>query len=160
MNQAMMLTFILLIFNACSKFDDSIEESINKYYQVYNRREDIDSFMDFYDDAIVFEDIINGDRIYGKKNLRDFFDWDNDSFKTLDSNRLVISEKVIQNNKCVVKGYFTPFKWGQTEFEAMHFTTILTFNESKKIIKQVDWMNYPASLVNYSERKNSNSGIK
>ncbi len=42
----------------------------------------------------------------------------------------------------------------------MHFTTLLTVNEAGQIIRQVDWINYPASLVNYNERNNSNEWIQ
>ena len=58
------------------------------------------------------------------------------------------------------KGYFTPFKWGNAEFEAMYFTTLLNFNEQGKIIKQVDWINYPSTLVDYDNRKNANEWIQ
>ena len=89
-----------------------------------------------------------------------FLDWENTKFKILDGNSLIIIEKIIKENKAIVSGYFTKFQWGEHEFESMHFTTILTFNDSDKIIKQVDWINYPTDLVNYNERKNSNDWIK
>ena len=85
---------------------------------------------------------------------------DNPDFKKLEDNSLVIEKKMIGKNYAVVKGYFTKFLWNDTEFEAMHFTTILTFNEFGKITKQVDWINYPANLVNYNERGNSNHWIR
>jgi hypothetical protein len=62
-------------------------------------------------------------------------------------------------NKVVTTGHFTAFKWGELEIEAMQFTSILTFNSSGKIIKQVDWINYPSYLVDYNNRKNSNKWI-
>lgn len=51
------------------------------------------------------------------------------------------------------------FKWKDSSFEAMYFTTILTLNETGKIIRQIDWINYPATLVNFNLRKNSNEWI-
>ena len=136
------------------------QEIITTFYQVFNERQDLERFLDFYDDTAVLEDIINGDRIEGKQALRDFFDWSNPDFKLLQENSLVIKEPIVNNHKAVVSGHFTPFKWGDTEFEAMHFTTLLTLNESGKIIKQVDWINYPSNLVNYDTRKNSNAWLK
>lgn len=161
----MRLSFILcfaigLIFHACSSTESNIDKTVENYYQTFNKRQDFEKFLSFYDDKIILEDIINGDRIIGKQALSDFFDWGNPNFKSMNPNYLIIEEKMIHNNISVVKGYFSRFQWGESEFEAMHFTSILTFNKSKKIIKQVDWINYPSTLVNYEERKNSNEWIK
>ena len=38
----------------------------------------------------------------------------------------------------------------------MHFTSILYFNESGKITKQIDWINYPNNLLDNNSRANSN----
>lgn len=152
---------IFLLVCACSvQRENDIESIIDEYYVTYNKRQDLDRFMEFYDDRIVLEDIINGDRIEGKKALGDFFDWNNESFKMTNGNSLVVTDKIIQGNKGVVKGYFTRFQWQQSEFEPMHFTTILIFNEAQKIVKQIDWINYPATLIDYNERKNSNMWIE
>lgn len=161
MKQVLTLLIFGLFFNACSIDKEStIERIVEDYYKIYNKRQDIDKFIGFYDNDILLEDIINGDRIEGKSDLRNFLNWGNPDFKTLEGNSLRITEKIIKENKAVVKGYFTKFQWGENEFEPMHFTTILTFNDSNKIIKQVDWINYPTSLVNYDEKKNSNEWIK
>lgn len=150
-----------LLFYSCKTNQSySTQEIIEDYYQVFNERQAFEDFLDFYADSILLEDIINGDKIVGKQSLRDFFDWSNPDFECLEANSLYVLEQVVNKNKAVVKGYFTAFKWGDATFEAMHFTTILTLNESGKIVKQVDWINYPATLVNYNERKNSNEWIK
>ena len=150
-----------LLLLSCSPEDEKgLDITVERYYQTYNEHQELDKFIDFYDENIVFEDIINGDRIAGKEKLKIFFDWNNPDFKRLEDNILEVTEIIIKNNKVVVKGYFTRFKWRKTEYEAMHFTTLLTFNELGKIIKQVDWINYPTNLVDYNERKNSNAWIK
>lgn len=161
MKQVFTLLIFGLLFNACSVDKDRIlERVIDDYYKTYNKRQDIDKFMSFYNDDILFEDIINGDRIEGKPALKSFFNWGDTNFKSLDSNNLVITETIIDGKRAVVKGYFTKFKWGESDFEPMHFTTILTFGSADKIIKQVDWVNYPANLVDYNQRKNSNEWVK
>ena len=149
-----------LTFHSCSRTESSIDKIVEDYYKTFNKRQDFEKFLSFYDEEIILEDIVNGDRIIGKKELGNFFDWNNTNFKSLDKNSLVIERTIIENNISVVKGYFSKFQWGDFKFEPMHFTTILTFNESKKIVKQVDWINYPSSLVNYNERKNSNEWIE
>lgn len=156
-----LVLLIGLLFCSCETNERILTERIiDEYYHVYNNRQDFKQFLDFYDENIVLEDIVNGDRIVGKQNLKDFFDWTNPNFINLEKNSLVIVEKLFDGNKSVVKGYFTKFKWGDSEFEAMHFTTILVLNESGKIIRQTDWINYPSTLINYSKRENSNEWIK
>lgn len=161
MNRILPYLLIGLIFSSCSSKEIiSTDEIVEDYYKAFNERQDLEKFMSFYDKSIILEDMINGDRIIGIEALRSFFDWDNPDFKSMSANSLIVSEKIIEENKAVVKGYFTRFKWNQAEFEAMHFTTILTFDESGKIVKQVDWINYPSTLVDYSKRSNSNKWIK
>ncbi|MGH1366338.1 MAG: hypothetical protein ACRBF0_22450 [Calditrichia bacterium] len=94
-----------------------------------------------------------------KAALAEFFNWDNPGFKKIEVQALIITEQIIDGKKVTTKGYFTPFKWGEARFETMHFTTLLTFNEQGKIIKQVDWINYPTTLLDYNKRKNSNEDI-
>lgn len=152
---------VLLLLNSCVFQQHSNQkELVNAFYSVYNQRKDIASFLAFYDDSIVIEDIINGDRIEGKENLRKFFDWGNPDFECLEPSYLVIREQVIDEDKAVVRGYFSRFRWGMLEFERMHFTTILTFNEQQKIIYQTDWINYPSELINCEDRKNANDWLK
>lgn len=161
MKQIILISIISLTHITCSDVDNnSIERIVDEYYEIYNKRQSIDKFLGFYDNEIEFEDIIIGDKIKGKTDLRKFLNWENPDFIMLESNILKITEKIIDGNKAVIKGYFTKFQWGQIEFGPMHFTTILVFNGSGKIIKQVDWINYSSVLVNYNERKNSNKWIK
>ena len=154
-------TFFLFGILSCSTENKSINTDaiVAEYYTTYQKRSDFEKFLHFYDENIILEDIINGDRIIGKAAFADFFNWNNPNFSRTDTTALVIYDQIIEGNKVVTQGYFTEFKWGETTFEAMHFTTILTFNEQGKIIKQVDWINYPASLVDYENRSNANEWI-
>ncbi|WP_420399569.1 nuclear transport factor 2 family protein [Flagellimonas sp.] len=154
------LILVTLLSSCETQKTNPNRETIEEFYHVFNKRQDFERFLNFYDDTAVLEDIINGDRIEGKKALRDFFDWTNPDFELLEENSLVVKEITADDNRVAISGYFTPFKWGDTEFEAMHFTTLLTLNASGKIIKQVDWINYPSNLVNYNTRKNSNTWLK
>ncbi|WP_136467933.1 hypothetical protein [Flagellimonas onchidii] len=87
-------------------------------------------------------------------------DWNNPNFQKIEKDALVIYDQIIDKNKVVTRGYFTEFLWDGARFEAMHFITILTFNNSGKIIKQIDWINYPSNLIDYEKRRNSNEWIK
>lgn len=116
-------------------------------------------FLDFYDENMVLEDMVSGDRKVGKEEFAEFFNWDHPSFMLLDSVSMVIENQIIDGYEVVTQGHFTPFKWDSTRVDAMHFTSILTFNQKGKIIKQVDWINYPSYLIDYQKRKDSNSWI-
>jgi len=115
--------------------------------------------MEFYADSIKFEDIINGDQLSGKEAIRGFFQWDNPDFKLLDSVAMIIEDEVVDLNKAITKGYFTPFEWSGIRYESMYFISILEFNKDQKIVKHTDWINYPAILVDYASRKDSNMWI-
>ena len=152
--------FLLLLLCSCQQKENLlIQEKTKEYYRTYQERSDFQKFLSFYDDHVVMEDIILGERKNGKKEFADFFDWSNPDFSKTDSLALIITNQLFQENQVLTQGYFTPFKWGEQHFEAMHFTTILTFNAKGKIIKQVDWINYPSTLINYEKRKNSNEWI-
>ncbi|MFK7775036.1 MAG: hypothetical protein AB8F94_23045 [Saprospiraceae bacterium] len=157
-----LIFFILIsVFLSCTSNNQSIEITpvVSEYYKTYQINKNFERFIDFYAEEIELEDIINGDKIKGKENLKKFFNWNNPNLSRNDSLALIIEDQIIDKNKVVTKGYFTSFKWNETQVEAMHFTSILYFNESKKIIRQVDWINYPSSLVDYKNRNNSNNWI-
>jgi len=151
--------FILISFYSCHENDINTKQIIESYYQTYQDRNNFQKFLSFYDENIILEDIMFGEKIIGKEKFAEFFDWENPKFKKLEEKTLIIKEQIFDKNKVVTKGYFTPFKWGEYECEAMHFTTILTLNETGKIIKHVDWINYPSTLIDYEKRKNSNDWI-
>lgn len=159
MNRKLLPIFLIISFAfACSK-PMNLQHIVNDYYKTYEERVDFEKFMIFYADDIMLEDMISGEAITGKKALKEFFDWNNLAYQKIHKKTLIIDEQIFDGNKIVCKGYFTPFKWGEIEYEAMHFTTILTFNSSGKIRKQVDWINYPNNLIDYQNRKNSNNWI-
>ena len=133
---------------------------MNKYYQVYAQRSEFDYFLSFYADSIELKDYVAGEHIIGKEALKDFFDWNNTEFAFIDNVALVVDRVIVDGNQTVATGHFTPFKWKDFEFEAMQFTTILTFNKAGKIVLHEDWINYPTTLLDYQNRKNSNFWIE
>lgn len=149
---------ICLFSRTC--FTQDISSITAEYYQTYQLHQNFEAFMSFYDGDIILEDIIFGVRIEGKDDLYDFFDWNVPNFEILDTVALVVESQIIQENQVVSSGYFTKFNWQGTNVEAIHFTTILTFNQAGKIIKQVDWINYPSYLADYDIRQNSNDWLK
>lgn len=158
---AALLSLLIVSVYACSDVDkERIDQIVEDYSTVYSDRIDFDKFLSFYSDSIVLEDIVNGDKLRGKRALKDFFNWNNRAFKKISPYNLVVEQKIIEGNTAVLKGYFTKFKWGESEFGPMYFTTMLTFDDSGKIIKQLDWVNYPKELIACEARKNSNQWIE
>ncbi len=152
--------FMAFSLLACtSEPQHPVEKIADRYYETYNRRENIDDLLAFYSDSLVLEDMITGDVIRGKEELRQFFDWPNEQFKLVTSNTLIVTDRVIGEDQVAYSGYFEPFMWGELRFESMHFTMLLTFDEAGKIIHDKDWINYPNNLLNYEQRKNSNARL-
>lgn len=161
MIKILILLFLIIVLNCDSnnKFDTDIKDLINDYYSTYQERTNLDKFLSFYDSDILLEDMVNGDRISGIRNLKEFFDWENTDFVLEDSVALVITDQTVLENRVYTQGYFTPFSWSGTQVEAMQFYSVLYLNDKGKIIRQIDWINYPPYIVNHADRKNSNDWI-
>lgn len=155
----LLISCFFICLTSCNKAPTKIENTVTAYYEVYKTKEDFEGFLKFYDDDIVLIDIINGDSIVGIEQLTNFFAWNTPGLERTNP-VLMIEDQIIEGNKVVTRGYFTPFKWQGQPFEAMYFVTILYFNETGKIRKQIDWINYPNTLVDYANRKNANQWIK
>ncbi|MDC6367029.1 MULTISPECIES: nuclear transport factor 2 family protein [Flavobacteriaceae] len=160
MNSKLFFSIVLFTFVFGCSNPKNIKSTVDAYYETYRYRKDFEQLLSFYDDEIILEDYINGDRIEGKKALQDFLDWDNPNFKMIEPFALEISDQLIDGNKVVTKGYFSKFQWGEYEFGPMQFVTILTFNRNGKIIHHEDWINYPSNLIDYNTRVDSNDWIK
>ncbi|KAA3637617.1 MAG: nuclear transport factor 2 family protein, partial [Bacteroidetes bacterium] len=145
----LLTTFKFLVFLlACNPAEGpNVQNITSQYFQTYAERADFDKFLDFYADTLILEDMMMGERIEGKESLARFFDWENQLFSLKDSVALVVTDQIVEGHKSVTRGYFTPFTWAGTDVEPMHFTIILEFNDAGKIIKQTDWINYPAYMI-------------
>lgn len=137
-----------------------IEETVNVYYKVYQQRTDWPGFLNFYAEDVVLLDYVGGYKIEGKTTFAQFFNWPDPRFKKGAINALEITSQTISKNTVTTQGFFTPFTWGDIEVEAMQFTTILEFNADGKIVKHIDWINYPDYLIDYKTRVNSNDWIE
>ncbi len=156
MNQLYLLVLVSILLGCSQSEELNLQPVVDDYYKTYAERENFDKFLAFYDSSMVLEDMIFGEKIEGLENFKAFFDWPNPNFELKDSVALVVRDQVIGISDVITSGYFTPFSWGDVEVETMQFTTILTFNKEGKIIKHVDWINYPSYLIDYETRKNSN----
>ena len=100
-----MRNWLILVFGctfllqACQSQQTDITTRVDQFFQTYNQREDFDYFLSFYVDDILFEDIISGDRIEGKENLRAFLDWENPGFQKAEDKLMVLTSQVVEGNK-------------------------------------------------------------
>lgn len=159
MYRVLLLPILTIILSGCHQNSNAIEETVDNFCQIYAKREKPESLKSFYDERAVLEDIISGVRVEGNLDIINFFDWNNVSYKMKDTVALVVVSKVIGDGSATINGYFTSFEWSGTIYRRMHFTTVLFFNDEHKIIKQVDWINYPNELLDYSKRNDSNLWI-
>lgn len=151
---------IVLLLSGCTSTKEStIEPIVDFYIQTYQEREDFEGFLNLYAEEMILEDMVAGWRMEGRQQFREFFSWPDERFQKRAENTFEVDDVIISENMAVIKGYFTPFHWDGQEVGVMQFTTLLYFNEEKKIIKHIDWINYPNDLIDYSTRANSNEWI-
>lgn len=156
----LMLSLALATFLFSCSESKPTEDLARAFFETYEERSDSDKFMSYFAEDVVLEDIMNGDKIEGKVALKKFFDWDNPNYSKAREKALIVEDLIVQGNKAMARGVFTGFKWQGYAFDPMHFSIILEFNDAGKIVKEIDWINYPANLIDYTARKNSNEWIQ
>lgn len=138
---------------------DYLEQTMT-FITIYEAREDFDGFMRLYEEDAVLEDIIIGFRRKGKDSIRSFLSWDYEGFRKISEKVMEVESVLVQGNNAVISGYFTPFQWEGKRYEAMQFTTLLTFGSTGGIKHHVDWINYPEDLLPCEQRQNANEWIQ
>ena len=154
-----LLLLIILTLSSCENNADPVKEKVDEFVRLYQERNDFEKFLELYDQDMVLEDMITGYRMEGIERFKEFFNWPDQRFKKLSPKTIIVNSSVIEGNKAVITGHFTPFEWDGLRVEAMQFTTILEFNDEARIVRHVDWINYPNNLIDYSKRGNANQWI-
>ena len=152
-------SLIGLMLLSCQPKVSPVQKQVDKFIELYKARSDFEQFLALYHTDMVLEDMITGYRMEGRDAFAEFFNWPDKRFEKISDQTIVVQSTVIENNRAVIQGYFTPFKWDATAVEAMQFTTLLYFDENANIIRHVDWINYPNQLIDYENRMNSNQWI-
>ena len=149
---------MLSMLLSCGSTDDTkySKEVISSFYEVYADRSNINQLMKFYAAEVVFQDVMLGEYVRTHDSVQQFLDWNNPAFydeEKLFGELFAISA---EGRKIIVEGKFLPFKWLEEDYGPMLFTSIFELNADGLIIQQQDWINYPASILDYSNRKDAN----
>ena len=143
-------------FNSVQIDEDQVENPDYKviaqdYFQTYAERKDWAKMQSFYADTLHFEDAILQET-FDKKGFLDFYDWTKGPFEKMSSDQkhFVVKNMVADGNLVVTRGQIQPFYYEGNFIPLSHnasFTLWLWFNENGKIIRQIDWIEYPGSVL-------------
>ncbi|MCB1055435.1 MAG: nuclear transport factor 2 family protein [Acidobacteria bacterium] len=122
------------------------------YFDVYAERSDFDRFMSFYADDAYLKDVVYGNEVRGKENIRRFFDWNGGNFKAVGPGpALTIEAQIVSGEIVVTRGVFNRFEYGGKVLGPWEFVIWQQFNESGEIIRQEDWINYSPKEIHVGE---------
>lgn len=152
------LFYLIFILNLISCQSVDYKKKLNQFINIYQLRTDFKGFLNLYSDEVEFKDIIYGYKFDSKEGLAKFFDWNNPDFKKLHSQTFSIENIIWDDETVIIEGYFLEFLWKDEKVNPMYFTTKLKFNDQGKIIKHIDWINYPDKLL--KTRLDSNKWIE
>ena len=155
----MMCGLIFLSFLAAScqpkgrqhaDLSSEVRDQAQKYFQIFADRQDWQALLSFYDEEIIFEDL-NQDLVFeGLEAFRGFYNWPDNSFSKLspDQAHLEIEELIVRDTVAIARGHFNPFLWHGERIEGIEdFTIWLYFNDSLKIVRQLDYIEYPVAFL-------------
>jgi len=139
--------------------NNDLSQTVDEYFRVYSERNDFESLMSFYSNKAHFEDIIYGNHLKNKAEIRSFLAWDKGEFKVLDGSKvLTITSQVVGENTAVTEGFFHEFSYDGQKLGPWLFVIVHEFNTHNKIIKQTDWINY-TPRTNFLGGKNMNNEL-
>jgi len=139
--------------------NNDLSQTVDEYFKVYSERNDFESLMSFYSNKAHFEDIIYGNHLKNKAEIRNFLAWDKGEFKVLDGSKvLTITSQVVGGNTAVTEGFFHEFSYDGQKLGPWLFVIVHEFNTHNKIIKQTDWINY-TPRTNFLGGKNMNNEL-
>ncbi len=148
----LLLTGFALQASAQPMRDVKVRSWAEDYFARYAARDDWPGFVALFADDLVFEDPLANMSLVSREEFKAFYHWPDPSFSKHPDypQTLVLEDLIVQGNRSIGSGYFTPFKYqGFTyaEDEPMRFTIWLTWSDDGKITKQIDWIDYPDELL-------------
>ncbi|MFD2166880.1 nuclear transport factor 2 family protein [Thalassotalea euphylliae] len=121
----------------------SLSETAKAYFDVYAERKDLKKLMSFYDEKATLSDIIYGNQLNNKAEIKAFLAWDKGDFQLISGdNILTVTGQTISGRTVVTEGYFNAFSYDGQKLGPWLFVIVQEFNADNKIISQKDWINY------------------
>lgn len=134
----------------CQLDTKKVEARAKAYFDTYAMREDWQTFLDFYDETLYFEDLQFRLVCTNLDSFKRFYNWQNPAFKKVDDKKpiLKLDQLLVNDSTAIGIGYFDSFYW-QNDYVPgpWEFAITLTFNYKGKIIKQTDFINYPIAFL-------------
>ncbi|SFD13434.1 hypothetical protein [Pseudoalteromonas denitrificans] len=154
------LIFLFLTGCASTNKRNNLAQVVEDYFIIYSERNDFEGLMSFYANNAQFEDMIYGNSLKNKAEIRNFLAWDKGEFKVLSTEQaLTVTKQVLGDKTAVTEGFFHAFSYDGKKLGPWLFIIVQEFDSNNKIIKQVDWINYtPRS--NFLGGKNINDKLK
>jgi len=154
-----LIVFLLSGCASSSNNHNDLSEIVDEYFSVYSQRTDFERLMSFYDNNAQFEDIIYGNSLKNKEEIKEFLAWDRGEFKILSGDRaLTVTKQIFEKKTVVTQGFFLEFSYDGQVLGPWLFVIVQEFNSQNKIIKQTDWINY-TPRKNFLGGKNMNNEL-
>ena len=150
-----LLVWLVACESAEQKRERLTKETALAYFEIYQQREDWDSLLSFYRDDIRFKDANLSYEAEGIEALKDFYNWPDTSIRKImhEQKHLVLETMMVEDSVVVGRGRINPFFWNNELQEwPGDFTIWLYFDKNMKISRQIDWVRYPAWMIQSFEQ--------
>ena len=111
----LLFTLLMAFFFNCQKVNArqiNLKQTVQAYFDTYAQRIDFKTFMSFYAQDAKLKDIIYGNDLRNKDEIKAFLNWHNGQFDRLGFKHiLTVTNQVIQSNKAITEGYFHQFQF-------------------------------------------------
>ncbi|WPP49090.1 nuclear transport factor 2 family protein [Catalinimonas niigatensis] len=152
---SLFVALIIILLTACGpseeeKFEQQIRSKAIDYFATYQQRKDWNKFLSFYHPNIAFTDVALSTRTRGIDAFEKFYNWPDSNFQKMNpaQKHLELQDIITQDSLVVARGHFNPFYWhGEKQEWSGGFTIWLYFDKNLKIRHQVDYIQYPASVI-------------
>jgi len=141
----------------CQLGKAKVDALAKAYFKTYAERNDWRAFLDFYDEALYFEDLQFRLVCANLDSFKRFYDWPNPAFKKIDDEKpiLKLEQLLVNDSTAVGIGFFDSFYWQNQYIPGpWEFSIKLVFNSEGKIIRQTDFINYPLAFLCGNEKLN------
>lgn len=140
------LAALAMLASCQNKEKDKAEEVAELFFETYANRKDYNKIKSFYNDSIAYENVIQNTSTINFETgylLNNVLSWNDKAIAYEGGKALKVNEIISNDTVVVVNGEFNSYTYNGFQFLPMRFTTHLYLDKNYKIVKQVDWFNYP-----------------